>query len=192
MELTPEDVQEILKLLEQSSFDELYLETPQLKLIVRRGHDGASSVAVPASQPAPASPPPEPATTAEPSTHQATETAAAVPAEPPAAAEAPHAEAAAPGKETLVPIVAPLKGIFYRAPRPGAEPFVDVGSEVREDTVVAIIEVMKLMHSVQAGVRGTIVQVCVENGQAVDRGQPLFLVRPSEPVADQHATPATA
>ncbi len=192
MELTPEDVQEILKLLEQSSFDELYLETPQLKLIVRRGHDGASSVAVPAPQPAPASPPPEPATTAEPSTHQATETAAAVPAEPPAAAESPHAEAAAPGKETLVPIVAPLKGIFYRAPRPGAEPFVDVGSEVREDTVVAIIEVMKLMHSVQAGVRGTIVQVCVENGQAVDRGQPLFLVRPSEPVADQHATPATA
>ncbi|MCS7255984.1 MAG: acetyl-CoA carboxylase biotin carboxyl carrier protein [Thermomicrobium sp.] len=179
MELTPEDVQEILKLLEQSSFDELYLETPQLKLIVRRGHDGASSVAVPASQPAPASPPPEPATTAQ-------------PAEPPAAAESPHAEAAAPGKETLVPIVAPLKGIFYRAPRPGAEPFVDVGSEVREDTVVAIIEVMKLMHSVQAGVRGTIVQVCVENGQAVDRGQPLFLVRPSEPVADQHATPATA
>ncbi|MCX7622706.1 MAG: biotin/lipoyl-containing protein [Thermomicrobium sp.] len=180
MELTPEDVQEILKLLEQSSFDELYLETPQLKLIVRRGHDGASSVVVPASQPAPTSPPPPAATTAEPSTQRATEAAATLPAERPATVEPSRPEAATPRDEALVPIVAPLKGIFYRAPRPGAEPFVDVGSQVQEDTVVAIIEVMKLMHSVQAGVRGTIVEVCVENGQAVDRGQPLFLVRPSE------------
>ncbi|MCX2727027.1 hypothetical protein OO015_05890 [Thermomicrobium sp. 4228-Ro] len=183
MELTPEDVQEILKLIEQSSFDELYLETPQLKLIVRRGHDGTSSTVVPA---------PQPATAAESSTRQASEVAATIPAERPAAAEPPRAEPVVPRDETLVPIVAPLKGIFYRAPRPGAEPFVDVGSEVREDTVVAIIEVMKLMHSVQAGVRGTIVQVCVENGQAVDRGQPLFLVRPSEPVAEQHPSAATS
>lgn len=80
--------------------------------------------------------------------------------------------------DELIPIVAPMKGIFYRAPRPGAPPFVEVGSHVQEDTVVAIIEVMKLMNSIQAGVRGTIVQVCVDNGEAVERGQTLFLIRP--------------
>jgi len=191
MELTPEDVQEILKLLEQSSFDELYLETPQLKLIVRRGHDGTTSTAAPSPSSAalPAAPAAAPAT--EPPAVQATDAATATPAASQAVAEAP-APPAEQHAEALVPIVAPLKGIFYRAPRPGAEPFVDVGSLVQEDTIVAIIEVMKLMHSVQAGVRGTIVAVCVENGQAVDRGQPLFLVRPSEPVVERSDTRATS
>jgi len=77
-----------------------------------------------------------------------------------------------------VAIPAPLRGIFYRAPRPGAEPFVDVGTQVQEDTVVCIIEVMKLMHSITAGVKGTITAVCAENGEAVEKGQPLFMVRP--------------
>ncbi len=172
MELTPEDVQEILKLLEQSSFDELYLETPQFKLIVRRGHDGTVSPVAPSGVPAP---PP----VVDVDAHSAQAARQDAPAAQVIPVETPPQPPETPG-ETLVPIVAPLKGIFYRAPRPGAEPFVDVGSEVQEDTVVAIIEVMKLMHSVQAGVRGTVVAVCVENGQAVDRGQPLFLVRPHQ------------
>jgi len=62
---------------------------------------------------------------------------------------------------------------------------------VQEDTVVGIIEVMKLMHSVLAGVHGEIVEVCAENGQAVDRGQPLFLVRPSEDASVSSAPDAS-
>ncbi len=175
MELTPEDVQEILRILEQSSFDELYLETPQLKLIVRRG--AAAPPAVDTQQSA-AVPRVEPNTSGAARAPEGTE--APPPAISPPAGEQPAAQPTVPSSDQFVTITAPLKGIFYRAPRPGAPPFVEVGSHVEEDTVVAIIEVMKLMHSVQAGVRGTIVQVCVENGDAVERGQPLFLVRPDD------------
>jgi acetyl-CoA carboxylase biotin carboxyl carrier protein len=179
MELTPEDVQEILRILEESSFDELYLETPQLKLIVRRGPSGTRTAPVPSSTEAPSDEtvpsPQEDRSTVLPST--------TTPVAPGISSENRM-------NDQLVPIMAPLKGIFYRAPRPGAPPFVDIGSIVQDDTVVGIIEVMKLMHSIQAGVTGTIVQVCVENGQAVDRGQPLFLVRATI-AADTADTPIT-
>ena len=72
----------------------------------------------------------------------------------------------------------PSIGAFYRAPAPGAAPFVDVGSTVEPDTLVCIIEVMKMMNSVHAGVSGTIAEVCVENGEAVEYGTPLFRVVP--------------
>jgi Biotin carboxyl carrier protein len=71
-----------------------------------------------------------------------------------------------------------MLGTFYRAPAPGAAPFVDVGSRVEPDTLVCIIEVMKMMNSVQAGVTGTITEVYVENGEAVEYGAPLFRVEP--------------
>jgi acetyl-CoA carboxylase biotin carboxyl carrier protein len=73
-------------------------------------------------------------------------------------------------------IAAPMLGTFYRASAPGAAPFVDVGSTVEPDTVVGLIEVMKMMNSIPAGVTGTIVEVCAENAQAVDAGAPLFRV----------------
>jgi acetyl-CoA carboxylase biotin carboxyl carrier protein len=79
----------------------------------------------------------------------------------------------------LVAIEAPLLGTFYRAEAPGAPPFVEVGSRVEPDTVVCIIEVMKMMNSVPAGVAGTIVEVCEENAQPVEYGQQLFRVRPA-------------
>jgi acetyl-CoA carboxylase biotin carboxyl carrier protein len=79
----------------------------------------------------------------------------------------------------LVTIEAPMLGTFYRAESPGAPPFVDVGSRVEADTVVCIIEVMKMMNSVPAGVAGTIVEVCEENAQPVEYGQPLFRVQPT-------------
>jgi acetyl-CoA carboxylase biotin carboxyl carrier protein len=75
-------------------------------------------------------------------------------------------------------IAAPLIGTLYRAEAPGAAPFVDVGSRVGPETVVCLIEVMKMMNSVHAGVAGTIVEVCVENAQPVEYGTPLFQVRP--------------
>ena len=78
----------------------------------------------------------------------------------------------------LHPIVAPMLGVFYRAPAPGATPFVEVGTHVDEETVVALIEVMKMMNAVPAGVAGTIVEVCAENAEAVEYGTPLFRVEP--------------
>ena len=77
-----------------------------------------------------------------------------------------------------VTIEAPMLGTFYRAPAPGAPPFVDVGSTVEPDTIVCIIEVMKMMNSVHAGVAGTIAEVCVENGEPVEYGARLFRVEP--------------
>lgn len=73
-------------------------------------------------------------------------------------------------------ITAPMLGIFYRASAPGEQPFVEVGNDVTPDTVVCLIEVMKMMNSVEAGVSGTIVEVCAENAQLVEFGAPLFRV----------------
>jgi acetyl-CoA carboxylase biotin carboxyl carrier protein len=82
----------------------------------------------------------------------------------------------APEPEDADAIASPMLGTFYRAPGPGAAPYVDVGSAVEPDTIVCIIEVMKMMNSVHAGVSGTIAEVCVENGEAVEYGTPLFRV----------------
>ena len=87
--------------------------------------------------------------------------------------DAPPAE---PPVDGLHPIVAPMLGVFYRAPAPGATPFVDVGTRVDEATVVGLIEVMKMMNAVPAGVSGTIVEVCAENAEVVEYGAPLFRV----------------
>jgi acetyl-CoA carboxylase biotin carboxyl carrier protein len=85
-------------------------------------------------------------------------------------------DGAAPGD--LLTIAAPMLGTFYRASAPGADPFVDVGARVEPDTVVCLIEVMKMMNSIPAGVGGTIVEVCAENAELVEHGAPLFQVRP--------------
>src|SRR5262245_21348401 len=75
-------------------------------------------------------------------------------------------------------VAAPMLGVFYRAPAPGAPPFVEVGTRVEPQTVVCLIEVMKMMNSVPAGVLGTIVEVCAVNAELVENGAPLFQVRP--------------
>ena len=83
----------------------------------------------------------------------------------------PHASA-----EDGLTIMAPTIGVFYRAPAPGEAPFVEVGTRVEPDTIVCIIEVMKMMNSIPAGIAGTIAEIHVENAQAVEYGQPLFRV----------------
>jgi acetyl-CoA carboxylase biotin carboxyl carrier protein len=75
-------------------------------------------------------------------------------------------------------IPAPMPGTFYRAESPGSPPFVEVGAHVEPDTVVCILEVMKMMNSIQAGLSGDIVEVCVEDAQLVEEGAPLFRVQP--------------
>jgi acetyl/propionyl-CoA carboxylase alpha subunit len=80
--------------------------------------------------------------------------------------------------DDLATVTATMLGTFYRAESPGARPFVDVGSRVDPATVVGLIEVMKMMNSVPAGIAGTIVEACAENAQPVEFGAPLFRIRP--------------
>jgi acetyl-CoA carboxylase biotin carboxyl carrier protein len=102
----------------------------------------------------------------------------------PAGEPTPARSEAEPGEATSTPspvevgatVEAPMIGVFYRAPSPGAQPFVDVGTPVEADTIVCLIEVMKMMNSVAAGVAGTIAELHVENAQPVEYGQPLFRV----------------
>jgi acetyl-CoA carboxylase biotin carboxyl carrier protein len=90
--------------------------------------------------------------------------------EPPAVADA---------GESRLAIDSPMLGTFYRAESPGEPPFVELGSSVEPDTIVCIIEVMKMMNSVPAGVTGTIVEICHENAKLVEYGAPLFRVEPA-------------
>jgi acetyl-CoA carboxylase biotin carboxyl carrier protein len=98
-------------------------------------------------------------------------------APPASGADADARPAGAADRDSLT-ISAPMIGTFYRAEGPGAGPFVAVGTRVEATTVVGLIEVMKMMNSVPAGVAGTIVEVCVENAQPVEYGTPLFQVQP--------------
>ena len=98
----------------------------------------------------------------------------------PAASPAPASAASAPDGSVLE-VTAPFVGIFYRAPRPGAPPYIEVGSQVEEDTTVGIIEVMKLMNAVRAEVSGTVVEVLVEDGAVVEYGQVLLRIAPGAP-----------
>ena len=90
----------------------------------------------------------------------------------------PATPAAMTAEDGLVTITSPMLGTFYRAEAPGEPPFVEVGSRVEPDTTVCIIEVMKMMNSIPAGVSGTVVEVCAENAEPVEFGAPLFRVRP--------------
>jgi acetyl-CoA carboxylase biotin carboxyl carrier protein len=161
MALSDDDVREILRLIDESELDEVRIETPEFKLHVRRGAAPADEEQR-ARAPAPAAA--SPSAAAEPPS-------ASPAAEPPTAS--PARAAASDGARM---IEAPMLGTFYRAEAPGAKPFVDVGTEVGPDTVVCLIEVMKMMNSIQAGVAGTIVEVCAENAQLVEFGEPLFRV----------------
>jgi acetyl-CoA carboxylase biotin carboxyl carrier protein len=102
------------------------------------------------------------------------------PALPPAAAPASSGSTPAVTDETagLIPIKSPMVGTFYSAASPDAKPFVSVGDRVDEETDVCIIEAMKVFNNIKAEVRGTIAKVLVSNGQTVEFGQPLYLVKP--------------
>ncbi len=168
MELTSEDVLQIMKFLENASFTELRLEMGGLKLELCKGNEGgrmnedARGTANP-SRPAPGE------SAQIPRNMDGRNDPPVLPTTPPAGVE--------PEKEGgLLPIRAPMLGTFYRTPKPGAPPFVEVGQMVTEEDPVGIIEVMKLFTTVKAGLRGRVARVCVEQGQMVEFQQPLFLV----------------
>ena len=86
------------------------------------------------------------------------------------------ASAAAPAAESGFVVKSPMVGTFYRAASPGAKPFVDVGSQVKEGDTICIIEAMKILNEIEADKSGTITKILGENGQAVEYGQPLFVI----------------
>jgi len=161
--LSAADIQEIMRLVEASGFDELLLETAGTKLTLRRG--GAIS-AVPSGSVTLAAPAVSPV-------------AVAAPAQPPAAVVVP-VPVAAPVVADGTPVESPMLGTFYRAPKPGAAAFVEVGAAVEADTVIGIVEVMKLMNTVRAGVRGTVTAVVARDGALVEYGETLIRVAVAE------------
>ena len=155
MSLTDDDVREILKLIDESDLDELHIETADFVLHVSKGAGGDGASFTPLMGVREASP------TRTPERPEQTQRTTSE-------ADAGSAHA----------IKSPMLGTFYRAERPGADPFVSVGTKVEPDTIVAIIEVMKMMNSVPAGITGTIAEVCCDNASLVEYGQPLFRVDP--------------
>ena len=107
--------------------------------------------------------------------HQPVPVAQPMPVPVPAPEAAPAPAPAAP-QQTGTPLTSPMVGTFYRAPSPGADPFVKVGDTVKKGQVVCIIEAMKLLNEVEADMDGTVKEVCVENGQPVEFGQSLFII----------------
>jgi len=159
VDLTGDDVQDILSLLDGLPFGELHLQTARFSLTLRRSPDGGwtQETQIP-SEP----------TIAPAATTVAGEAAGAGGGAVPDGGAAP---------DRLRAVRAPLPGTFYRAPMPGAPPFVDTGSSVEPDTVVAIIETMKLMNSVCAGVRGTVAEILLADAQPAEQDAALMWIR---------------
>lgn len=170
MSLTFKDVDQILKLIDEAEFAEVKLELNGLVLhVTRRGAVGQSA----ASRP-PQAPPAVPATAIAEAVRPA---AAAPPAHP--AITPPVATAVADIPPGMAAVRAPMAGTFYRAPSPGAKPFVEVGARVSASDTVCLIEVMKLFKSVDAGVNGRVAAILVPDATAIVAQQPLFLIDPA-------------
>lgn len=154
MNLTDEDVREILRLLDESPYDELKLETERFNLTLRKTGQRSWMRKGPVMQ---EFVPQAPDARSQPRGEKATTATAA-------------------GGE-IREIHPPMPGTFYRAPSPGAEPFTQIGSAVTEDTILGLVETMKLMNSVMAGCRGEVVEICAENGAPVEVEDTLVRIR---------------
>jgi acetyl-CoA carboxylase biotin carboxyl carrier protein len=165
MALTEHEVLQVLKLVEQSSFDELHLETGDLKLSVRKKGCGT---AVMEAAPMPASPATAHAAPVDQGVHHVVESAPREDSKTDAVAK----------RDGLVPIIAPMLGMFYRRSAPESPPYVEVGSHVKADDTVCLIEIMKVFTSVKAGVSGRIAEVLIAENSMVEYGQPLFMIKP--------------
>ncbi|OPA81339.1 acetyl-CoA carboxylase, biotin carboxyl carrier protein [Paenibacillus selenitireducens] len=156
------EIKELIKLLDQTSVQELEIENEGTRLFIRKpGKTEVVNVHAAPLQP-----------TYQP---QAVPAPNVVPAAAQVSTEAVPAQQEI--NNNLHKIVSPMVGTFYRSSNPDANPFVSTGDKVKEKTVVCIIEAMKLMNELEAEVKGEIVEILVENGQLVEFGQPLFLVK---------------
>jgi acetyl-CoA carboxylase biotin carboxyl carrier protein len=165
MTLTAAEVAEIMRIVEQSKFDELNLEIEGVKLTLRRGgatQSGLMDKAAPAAASSDLTP---------------GETSAPIVASGPVGASP---VVVSPVDANLRDITSPMLGTFYRAPKPGSAPFVEIGSAVNEDSVIAIIEVMKLMNTVRAGMKGVITEILPADETLVEFGEVLMRARKDE------------
>ncbi|WP_019122821.1 acetyl-CoA carboxylase biotin carboxyl carrier protein [Brevibacillus massiliensis] len=168
------EIREIIKLVDQSSIQEFTLELDGAKVSMKKAEEQPVGAAVPMVQSGIAAAPPAPAA-------PPIQVAAATVVESAPAAAAVHEQAktaAAEDESAYHKIVSPMVGTFYRSPEPGAPAYVQAGDKVTASTVVCIVEAMKLFNEIEAEVTGEIVKVLVEDGQLVEYGQPLFLVKP--------------
>ena len=163
-----QEIREIIRLIDQTSIDEFVFEKEGTRLEIKRGmakgsQNFPSATAQDAvKEPVAAVEPPTPASAPEPAPAQPSETKA------PAAQD----------EESYQKVTSPMVGTFYKASSPDDDPFVKVGDKVGKESVVCIVEAMKLFNEIEAEVSGEIVEVLVEDGQLVEYGQPLFLVKP--------------
>ena len=160
MSLSHEDVQEILRLLDDNGYTDMTLETENFTLTLQRTDDGKNW-----TQETKTAPRIKKELTARVRTGISIENEKE---KEPEASEA-----------GLIDIRAPMVGTFYRSPNPSADPFVEKGSKVKPDTVIAIIEVMKLMNSVPAGQQGVITELHAQDAQFVEKSQLLMRVKPA-------------
>lgn len=167
MTLTAADVAEIMGIVERSTFDELSLEINGIKLTLRRAGTSGEFIRSITGPSAHA----DTADTADTADGAATRASRLATASAPTAA---RVAASGPVDANLKEITSPMLGTFYRAPKPGSAPFVEIGSAVDEDTVIAIIEVMKLMNTVRAGVKGIITQILPADETLVEFGDVLM------------------
>ncbi|WP_435925117.1 acetyl-CoA carboxylase biotin carboxyl carrier protein [Paenibacillus sp. DYY-L-2] len=155
------EIKELIELVDKTSVHELEIENEGTRLSIRK--PGKSEIVQ-----------------LQPAVQQVNAQAVvpAVPVQAPAANAPVEEGRQADPAANLHKIVSPMVGTFYRAASPEANPFVNIGDKVGEKTTVCIIEAMKLMNELEAEVKGEIVDILVENGQLVEYGQPLFLVKP--------------
>ena len=151
------DIKAIIDLMKKNSITEFELEQQDSKIRLKRGLNGGASAVQ----------------------QDDSVSAISVPLPAPLSATVMQPTASQPAVTGEIEIKSPMIGTFYRAPSPESANYADVGTEVNPDSVVSIIEAMKVMNEIKAEVKGTITQVLVENGKPVEFGQPLFKVRPS-------------
>jgi acetyl-CoA carboxylase biotin carboxyl carrier protein len=180
MSFTMDDVMEVLQIVKECKDAELHIESGDLKLSIFKGNIGDSgrsplnfSGSAGASAPSAAQAAPAPQTIPADIGDIAEVTAA-----PLICGTAPGAIKEEISQEGLVPVKASVTSVFYRRPSPNEPPFVEVGDEVKEDTVLCLLEVMKCFRQVTADVKGVIEKICVESNHFVEQGTTLFLIRP--------------
>ncbi len=159
MDSTKKDIRAFVRLFEESNWDELRIETSDLKLVISKNADAAGLTV---------SDTPSRSRAAAPSTGS-TKDAGSV-----------AGKVARVIPEGLVPVTAPSLGTFWRAPKPGAPPYIEIGQKVDAETTVCLIEVMKLFTPIKAGVSGTIIEIVADNSDMVEFGDLLLLVDPAK------------
>jgi len=161
-----DELRELIQLIRENDFTEFELEREGYRVRFRRGVEATSETST------------NDATVSTQTTTLSTTTAAEAKGSTPAPTHpGAKAQTAASEDQDLYIIPSPIVGTFYRSPSPNADSFVKIGSRVEPDTVVCIIEAMKLMNEIQAEATGEVAKIYVENGQPVEYGQPLFGIK---------------